>query len=94
MLLVSLQAFLLQLLCEIRPVNHYSIYITFRGLQISAHVQDFGEYQLVNFSHEEILKDFTGTIRMQDGKYVPGYIRNKEAKDLPTLINAVVKQLR
>jgi len=75
-------------------MEHYQIRFSFRGNPHSAHVQDFGDYKLVNFSSQDILNDFTGTIKFENDKHVLGYVRNKDAKDLKDLLSAVEKQLR
>jgi hypothetical protein len=75
-------------------MDHYPIRFTFRTQSMNGHVQDFGEYQLVNFSNSEINMDFTGTLKFIEKKYQPGFIRNKDAKDLHDLVKVVEKQLR
>lgn len=75
-------------------MDSYSIYVRFRGAEVKAQVQDFGVYQLVNFSDNAVVNDFTGTLKFEGRKYIPGYIRNKDAQDLSELTRAIEKQLR
>ncbi len=57
-------------------------------------VHDFGPHLFVYFNTSFILNDFTGAFLFEERKYVPGYVRNKQVKDLATLIMAMERQLR
>lgn len=72
------------------------IYFRFRSREVKAYVQYFSDHCLVNISDEEILNDFTGQFRfsLPGKKPIEPYQRNKETKDMETLLRAIAAQLR
>ena len=76
-------------------VETYTINFRFRGRYIHGYVQAFQDSCLVNITDQEILSDFTGvfTFRLPEKKFVPGFQRNKDVKDLPELVGGIQDQL-
>lgn len=78
-------------------MNYYPIRFEFRKVMVNAHVQDFGEYAMVNFTDTDIINDFSGTLKINlpSKKLDPNqFIRNKEAKDLSDLVRAITSKLQ
>ncbi|RYF85201.1 MAG: hypothetical protein EON98_07200 [Chitinophagaceae bacterium] len=72
----------------------YPLYFRFRSQEIKAHVHDFGDSCTVFFTDDVIINDFTGSLTFENKKYAPGFIRNKEAKDLQELIRLIENSLQ
>ena len=75
-------------------MESYPIYFRFRNKEVKGLVQDYGTFSYVNFSDNDVVNDFTGSMKFEGKKYIAGYIRNKEAKDLQDLLRAVENQLQ
>ena len=75
-------------------MKSYPIYFRFRNKEVKALVQDYGTFSFVNFSDNDVVNDFTGSMKFESKKYISGYICNKEAKDLQDLVSAVETQLQ
>jgi hypothetical protein len=69
------------------------VYFRSRNKEVKGLVQDYGAFSFVNFSENDAVKDFTGSLKFESKKYIPGYVLNKEAKDVQDLLRAVGKQL-
>ena len=75
-------------------MESYSIYFRFRNQEIKGYVQDYSDYAVVSFTNDNIINDFTGAFKFVNKKYIPGFIRNKEAKDIQDLTRQIEMQLK
>jgi hypothetical protein len=72
-------------------MKYFDIRVDFRGKRITGHINDYGEYLLITFTEDEVLKEFGGQFKLSaDFKTIEHHYHPDDEKKFH---NAIVHEL-